>query len=93
MNTAEQKQTATTDLSFGQKLAGVSFNPSNDSHVDLVKSAAANFMDAIENADWANFKNGEVIPDNHITKQIMAQAKLRALEAQMLAVKAITWKY
>lgn len=87
METEKQNQT------FGEKLAGVSFNPSNDSHVDRVKKTAADFIDAIEDANWSNFIHGEKIEDNHIVKQIMQQAKIRALEAQMLAVKAITWKY
>lgn len=82
---AEAKNLA---LSFGGKLAGVSFNPSNDNAVDKLKTAAANFMNAIKEAED---EQGESLSMS--AEEIFSAPKLRALEAQMLAVKAITWKH
>ncbi len=77
-------------MTFGEKLAGISFNPSNDSDVDEVKNAAAKFMDSIHEAQE---KMTAHVPIQSIPERLMEEAKIRALEAQMLAVKAITWKY
>jgi len=87
-NTTETLGTPT--WSFGEKLAGTTFNPSNDSDVDRVKQSAANFMNEIDNAN----RNTKVSLGGQDTlNSIWEAAKMRALEAQMLAVKAITWKY
>lgn len=77
-------------LSFGEKLAGTTFNPSNDGDVDKVKQAAAAFMNAINDARL----NSKISADGQNTlNNIWDSAVTRSLEAQMLAVKAITWKY
>lgn len=74
------------ELTFGQKLAGVTFNPSGSHTVDDIKNSAAGFMDAIDNAE-ERFED-----PTSVKAKLFEQAKLRALEAQMLAVKAATWK-
>jgi len=79
----------TKELSFGEKLASTTFNPSNDGDVDKVKQTGAVFMNSIESA-WTEACANPMSP---IRVAIWDQAKVRALEAQMLAVKAITWKY
>ena len=80
----------TQELSFGEKLAGTTFNPSNDSDVDKVKQAAAKFMDAMNDAR----QNSTVAAGAQMTyNSIWDAAIIASLEAQMLAVKAITWKY
>ena len=76
------------ELTYGEKLAGTTFNPSNDGDVDKVKQAAASFMNAINEA--ARNKQSET---SKLENQIWEASIMRALEAQMLAVKAITWKY
>lgn len=75
-------------MTYGEKLAGTSFNPSADSDVDKVKQAAAAFFDAIREASM-NKKSETTKLENDIWNS----AIMRGLEAQMLAVKAITWKY
>lgn len=78
------------NTTFGEKLAGTTFNPSNDSDVDKVKQAAARFMDAINDAHL----NTKISLEGQSTlNSIWEASKVTALEAQMLAVKAITWKY
>lgn len=70
---------------FGEKLAGVSFNPSNNKQVDYVKSTAATFIDAIHKC---HMENRVLDP---MVDVIMIEAKMCAMQAQMLTVKAITW--
>lgn len=80
----------TKDISFGEKLAGTTFNPSNDGDVDKVKQTAAAFMNAI----YATRNNSTLPTEAHSTlSNIWDAAIVSSLEAQMLAVKAITWKY
>lgn len=82
----------TKELSFGEKLAGTTFNPSNDGDVDKVKQAAAAFMNAINDARLKQAK--EISVEGQTTlNNIWDAAIVGSLEAQMLAVKAITWKY
>lgn len=78
------------ELSFGEKLAGTTFNPSNDGDVDKVKQAAAAFMNAINNARLSTAISTE---GQSTLNSIWDTAIVTSLEAQMLAVKAITWKY
>lgn len=69
---------------IGEKLAGVSFNPSKSPSVDEVKYSAAAFIDRIDEAQHRQ-------ETERIQDALFEQAKLLALQAQMLAVKAITW--
>ena len=75
---------------YGERLAGVSFNPSASGDVDNVKQAAAIFMDAIHDA--AGAKDQQSAETSKLENNIWQSATVRALEAQMLAVKGITWK-
>lgn len=79
----------TKDLSFGEKLAGTTFNSSADSDVDKIKQAAAVFMNAIHDLRKWPGMNAEIV----MLDDMLKHAEFTALEAQMLAVKAITWKY
>lgn len=72
-------------LTFGERLAGVTFNPSKSPSVDEVKHGAAAFMDRI---DEAQHRMTEMESIQHV---MFEQSKILALQAQMLAVKAITW--
>jgi hypothetical protein len=71
------------DLSFGQRACGVSFNPSNNPHVDTIKQKFADVIDYINMArDSSN--DPEV-------KRMASVAITEAQTAQMWAVKAVTW--
>jgi hypothetical protein len=73
------------ELTFGQKAAGVSFNPSNNSHVNFIKSRFAEIID---------YCNGErAASDNADVKRYLSKAISHAEDAQMNAVKAITWQH
>ena len=71
------------ELSFGQKACGVSFNPSNNPHVDTIKQKFADVIDYINMARDAS-NDPEV-------KRMASVAITEAQTAQMWAVKAVTW--
>lgn len=78
MSEEEQKQ------SYGQKAVGLSFNPSNDDKVNVIKSAYASLIDLLD-----NFRNSSTIPEQ---KRLASVAITEAQTAQMWAVKAVTWQ-
>lgn len=70
---------------FGQKLVGASFNPSQDENVDKIKNAAAAFADAVAEV------NGGIDVDP-FQQELFDESVKTILIAQMVAVKAATWK-
>jgi hypothetical protein len=77
---AEQRQ-----LTFGEKACGVSFNPSNDDAVSIIKEQFAQIVDTLN-----NYRSST---DNTEEKRMLSIAITEAQTAQMWAVKAVTWKY
>lgn len=78
-----------SDLTFGGKAVGLTFNPSSNSDVDALKKSAANFIDEIcgpggEKVDPVTVQDKEVLAMREL-------AQRAAQEAQMWAVKAATW--
>lgn len=73
------------DLTFGQKLVGVNFNPDQDENVAKIKSAAAAFADAVAEV------NGGIEVDP-FQQELFDESVKTILIAQMVAVKASTWK-
>lgn len=72
-------------LTAGQKAAGVSFNPSKDPVVDRVKKAYADIIDEL-NDQRNKATSGEA-------KRYYSKAISYTEDAQMNAVKAITWQW
>ena len=72
------------ELTYGQRMVGVSFNPSGNALVDAVKQGYANVID-----DMANLREQT---DDQEKKRLCSIAITEAQSAQMWAVKAITWK-
>lgn len=72
-------------LSFGQKAAGVSFNPSNNPVVDSIKTKFAEIID-----DLNEQRNKAPIGE---AKRYFSKAISHAEDAQMNAVKAVTWQH
>lgn len=70
------------EMTYGEKLVGLNFNPSGDEDVNKVKKLLAEAIDIVRNRDN--------ISEVHMTLKNRATNDL--LEAQMMAVKAITWK-
>lgn len=71
-------------LTFGQKAVGLRFNPSNDDEVGIAKQLYADIIDQMNVLRLSS--------DSHETKRLASVAITQAQDAQMWAVKAITWK-
>lgn len=71
-------------LTFGEKAAGVTFNPSHDPAVDEIKKTSAKLIDLIN--DLRNHASGDAA-------RYFSKAISHIEDGQMNAVKAITWKY
>lgn len=69
---------------LGQKLVGVSFNPSGNIMIDAVKQNAADTIDLIQDSMERATSEEALMIHNEAIRRIM--------DAQMWAVKAITWK-
>lgn len=75
------------ELSFGEKLVGLTFNPSNDVNVQKAKAAYAAIIDDLNDQGTVARQNGDTFQANIFDRAIEI-----AVDAQMWAVKAITWK-
>jgi len=71
-------------LTYGQKAVGLTFNPSGDQDVRLIKEQFATIIDTMN-----NMRNAATIPE---VKRMFSVAITEAQTAQMWAVKAITWR-
>lgn len=72
------------ELTFGEKACGVSFNPGGDPMVTTVKAAFAALVDQLN-----DLREASVNPDK---KRHYSLAITYLEDAQMRAVKAVTWK-
>lgn len=72
-------------LTFGQEAVGLSFNPSNDDAVAQCKQMYANIIDQMN-----DYRNREGATEGQ--KRHASIAITMAEDAQMRAVKALTWK-
>ena len=75
----------TRELSFGEKAAGVGFNPSSINEVDKVKKEYADIIDRL------NYARGRATSAE--VKRMLSVAITEAQTSQMWAVKAITWRH
>jgi alpha-galactosidase len=85
---AEESQSTTTnrELTFGEKLVGITFNPSSDDKVAKAKALFAEAADLL----MEEMSGRETSP---LSKTIKEAAVADILRAQMMVVKAITLKY
>lgn len=77
--------TAQRALTFGEKAVGLTFNPSNNVHVDSIKRMSADFIDYLNDAR-ATTESGD-------KKRMYSEAITAIQTGQMWAVKAQTWQY
>lgn len=80
------KTKAAPALTFGEKLVGISFNPSNDGDVNEIKTKMA------ELANLINVKVREQ-ETSELSRLVYEGAIERLLDAQMWLVKYVTLKY
>lgn len=71
-------------LTYGERAVGLTFNPSGDPDVEAVKRLYAQVIDLI------NALKNEATSGEHV--RLHSIAITQAQQAQMWAVKAITWK-
>lgn len=69
---------------YGQKAVGLSFNPSNDSEVDAIKSAFADLIDKMDDLRLSSGRGERA--------RLASIAITEMQTAQMWAVKAVTWR-
>ncbi len=81
----DMAEEAVNGLSFGQKAAGVNFNPGGNSEVTVLKQIAAQFIDQCDVA-----RN---LTSNGSKKRYYSKAISEMEDAQMNAVKAATWAH
>lgn len=75
-----------SQLSFGEKLVGITFNPSNDDKVSKAKSLCAELANLINDENDAR-------ETSQFSQRIFSHAVMEILNAQMNAVKFLTLKY
>lgn len=73
-----------SELTFGQKACGVSFNPGGREDVDLIKRKFAEVVDLLNEHRLTDDASPEV-------KRMLSIAITETQSAQMWAVKAVTW--
>lgn len=69
-------------MTEGQKLVGITFNPSNMDDVNKAKQLFADAIDLMLDS----------CKDDDTQKQFMQEATRNIITAQMWTVKALTWK-
>lgn len=74
------------ELTFGEKLVGITFNPSNDDKVALVKSLFAQAANLLKE----DYEAGET---SALKNRLFDHAVGEILNAQMNVVKVLTLKY
>lgn len=81
-------QTATRELTYGEKACGVNFNPGGDPDVAILKQKFAELVDIMH-----DFRTRASIMEHKETVRMMSIAITEAQTAQMWAVKAVTWSH
>jgi hypothetical protein len=84
--TQSPQPTAVSNLTFGEKLVGLTFNPSNDDSVSKAKRLCADLADLL----MEDFKLTE---RSEFKEKLFHHAVGEILNAQMNVVKVLTLKY
>ncbi len=74
---------------FGERLVGKSSNPSKDSKVDRIKELMAEAADIVH--DTSVQRNVDLGGRDEATVAVDSNAVQQIINAQMAAVKAVTW--
>lgn len=82
----EDTPTDSRQMTFGEKLVGLTFNPSGDLKVQKIKELAAEMADLLEEVN----KTQE---SSYLGNTFYGGAIRRILDAQMYSVKFLTNKY
>ena len=77
-----------SDISRGEQLVGINFNPSNNTDVDTIKRACAYLIDVVEKHREEHGQHGTLTANREL---LMNHAIGEVINAQMNVVKAITF--
>lgn len=86
MNTQNLEPQNTRQLTFSEMAVGLTFNPSGDDKVARAKQLCAELIDLVQGQ---NQETGQP----YLTNTIKGEALRTIMDAQMWAVKYLTWKY
>jgi len=78
------------ELSFGQKLVGLTFNPSGDQKVQKAKELCAELADLVNQSFYEGQQDHQPLDLKH---QLFTHTMGEILNAQMNVVKVLTLKY
>jgi hypothetical protein len=83
----------TREMTFGEKLVGLTFNPSGDPKVQRAKELCAELADLL--ADHLNDDKNKLSTSNDdlLRKRLAEHTLGEILNAQMNVVKVLTFKY
>ena len=76
----------TRELTFGEKLVGLTFNPSGDANVNRAKELCAELADLLN-------QNADPNSDRPLCRLLFDKAIGDILDAQMNVVKVLTFQY
>lgn len=85
-NDQPKQEGISRSMTFGEKLVGLTFNPSGDEKVTKAKQLCAELADLLEEVN----KNQE---NSYLSSTFYGGAIRRILDAQMYSVKFLTNKY
>ena len=77
-----------SEISRGEQLVGINFNPSNNTDVDTIKRACAYLIDVVEKHREEHGQHGTLTANREL---LMNHAIGEVINAQMNVVKAITF--
>lgn len=80
-----QNNTASRELTFGEKAVGLTFNPGGNAEVNVIKAACASLIDHLDEL--------RTIAGPGDKARMLSTAITELQTAQMWAVKAVTWQY
>jgi hypothetical protein len=84
-----ESENTTPDLTEGQRLMSVKFNPGKSPDVDRIKELMAEVADIVATARDSH--ESDLKGPDHLSQVIFDNASSQLLNAQMAAVKAVTW--
>lgn len=87
MNTENSTTEPQRELTFGERLVGINFNPSADDKVSRIKSICAELADIVNEEVMSNENRSA------LQAKLLDHAICEILNAQMNAVKVVTLKY
>lgn len=87
----KEESTGQDQLSFGQQLVGMTFNPSGDPKVQRAKELCAELADLVQ-ADLLDRRFSDT-PPSQLYRDLQRHAIGEILNAQMNVVKVLTFKY